>query len=184
MSGVLIKHIREGIWDLKEAAQVYDALMDKIDYIKKVTRLERHQAHQEETAQLQQEWFQRADALSKSTDQELEDVEDTLCKTFDHTVAWIPVVPEYLEFVHDPTDIACDHEDCWYSMNPDRIGSYRGSYQSRFGTRTYCDVCLDNSDYGITDYAYKYAELFCDWQQSQKRRKTNVPRQDQGGEAM
>lgn len=183
MSGAVIDYILQKVWTLHDAAEIYDVLMDKIDYLKKLEKLRQYQNRQDETARLQEEWFQRADALSKSADQDLEDVEETLCKTFDHSVAWIPLVPEYLEVVHDSTDIACDHEDCWYSMNEDRVGSYRKSYQSRFGTRTYCDVCLDNSDYGISDYAYKYAELFCDWQQSQKRRR-HVSGQDQGGEAM
>lgn len=170
MKGV-VQLVRDDVWTLDDAREVYNVLMEKITYLNNVKCMEDDNRERSITAKLQEEWFERAKEVYNRSDSELEVIEDILEKTYDKEHEWIPIEREYLQTFDIADDIPCDnHTCCWYGMNNDRLWAYERSYKSRFGTRTYCDVCVDSVNYGISDFAKKYSELFCEWLNKSNKR--------------
>lgn len=171
----LVQLVRDEVWTLEDASKVYRVLMDKITYLNNVQRMEEDKKERGVTARLEEEWFERAREAHKNSTDDLELIEDILERTYECEQEWIPVEREYLQTFASPYDIPCDNkDDCWYIDNKDRLVEYDRSYKSRFGNCTYCDVCIDNKDYGVSDFADKYTELFCHWLKTQPNKRIKV----------
>ncbi len=74
------------------------------------------------------------------TDEEMDVLYDELAK--------IPASEWWVEQTSVTGDVLCDHDDCWYENNRDRVEEYKSSYKAIMLEKpvVLCDVCIENVD--------------------------------------